>query len=165
MEHFFKNKNKTATGKILVFFVVIILSLIVFTLCWMGISEFFSLDIGLAAILAVIPTIIAALLFSKFFLNGIDYIVTEKELKFLKKGKVIKNFPYENCQISSLVTNMSYSGVPSGKIRQVVIDDGKKKKTYVIGLNKKNFNEFMSLVSSYSARTGNNSEINKAGEN
>ena len=153
MEHVFKSKYRSPIGGITITFAVLITTLVVF-----GIS-FTILGIVMENPNALIYSIIIALvlfllfMYKIFIINNVEYIVTDREVIFLKKGREYKNFPYSEYILSSYVVKHSVNGIPTATVRQLSVNDGKKEKKYTCELNKKNFDEFMSLILAYSNKT------------
>lgn len=151
MEYHFRDKNKTFPGIVLVFILVILLSAIVYVAAWMGIDGQLGTGLQTSALLAGIPTaVIAALLFA-LLLRGPDYRITETELQFIKKDKIIKKFSFRDHQISPLLTKVSINGVPSGTIRKIVVNNGNKESIHGINLSKSDYAKFIDLIVCHSS--------------
>lgn len=153
MEHVFKSKYRSPLGGITIALALIITALVIFGL------SFTILGIIMENPNALIYSIIIALglflflLYRIFVSNNIEYIVTDREVIFLKKGREYKNFPYSEYALSSYVVKHSVNGIPTATVRQLSANDGKKEKKYTCELNKKNFDEFMGLILAYSNKT------------
>jgi len=153
LEHFFKSTRRSFLGIIGWVLLIFLFALILFFIAWIMLDILTKLGTSISAIVAAVPSIalFAFMVVRILKTSPVDYLVTETELRFLKGNEVVQVFPYKDYIIGSIVTNMYYSGIASGKIRQITVNDGKKQTVHQIMLSKKNFNSFMAYISSYSA--------------
>jgi hypothetical protein len=144
MEHVFSNKHRTIMGALpLVISFVTISSLIAMWVYHKNGDLVMSACAGLALIALMVLMIIKAP----------DYVVTENEVILKRKGKVLKQFPYKDYKMSPYVLKRYYCGVLIGTERDLITHDGKTENTTKIMLGKNEFDEFMALITAYSARS------------
>ncbi len=161
MEHSFKNKYRTPVGGTMITLAGIITTLIIFCISFtiLGIN----MENPNALIYSIIIALVLFLLFMYrvFISNNMEYIVTDREVIFLKKGREYKIFPYSEYILSSYVIKHSTNGIPTGTMRQLAANNGKKEKKYICSLTKKDFDEFMGLILAYSNKaTAGSDQIN-----
>ncbi|UGS42115.1 hypothetical protein [Pseudocitrobacter corydidari] len=151
MEYLFINKNKKVVGHILVGIITLLWTLVF----WSGGSFALTRLPSIAAMDAikfmVIPSVVFYFFIFKLYISGPDFRVTETHLEFIKKGRVIQSFSFQECKITTTVTTFKVNGISSGKLREINVDDGRCIKKYGIHLGKDDFNKMMSLVNHYSA--------------
>lgn len=153
MEYFYKSTRRSILGSIGWILFIFSFSLILFFIAWIILDRMTQLGNPMSAIVAAVPAIALCVFMMVRILktSPTDYLVTETELRFLKGNEVVKVFLYKDCTIGSVVTNVYYSGIATGKIRQITVDDGKEQTTYQIALSKKDFDSFMAYINAYSA--------------
>ncbi len=84
--------------------------------------------------------------------NTPSYVVTENGVIVKKGEKVSAEYAYKDYAMSSLIVEIKNHGITVGRNRQLVLNDGKKEKKILIVLGKEKYDEFMSLISNYSAK-------------
>jgi hypothetical protein len=152
MEHYFRNKHKTFLGLIMPVLSMIFLSMVLFVGLLYLFYDVIKFEMFTSIVITGLIVIILLVLFIYHIINGPDYIVTDKEVIFKKKNKIVHEFPYKDYKMSSYIIKQSYNGIPAGNSRHLVVDNGKKEKKYLCALTKKKFDEFMSLISAYSGK-------------
>ena len=152
MEHVFKSKYRKPVGGILILLAGIITSAIIFCIAFTIIG--INMQDSNAGFYSSIITLVVFLVFMyRVFGIPLEYVVNDKEVIFVRKGKEFKKFSYSEHVLSSYVVKHSTNGIPTNTTRFLVADNGKKEKKFVCALSKKDFDEFMGLVIAYSNKT------------
>lgn len=162
MEHVFKSKYRKPIGGMLILLAGIITSAIIFCIVFtiIGINM---QDSNAVVYSSIITLVVFLLIIYRVFGIPLEYIVNDKEVIFMRKGKEFKKFPYSDYILSSYVMKHSTNGIPTNTSRFLVADDGKKEKKFVCALSKKDFDEFMGLIIAYSNRSFSDSVTVKQG--
>ena len=161
MEHYFRNKHKSLSGLIMPVFGMILIGIILFASLLYIFDDIVKFEMLVSVIISALLAVFVMVILIYHIVNGPDYIVTDKGVLFKKRNKIIREFLYKDYVMSSYVVRNSYNGIPSGTSRQLVVDNGKKEKKYVCALTKKKFDEFMSLIITYSGNAETNSTVKK----
>ena len=143
MEHEFNTapQGAVAKGKMILF----VLGLDVL----LGVGVYYFTD-SIAIALVVALGLLAIGLYNRK--NALSYVVTENGLVVKKGEKISAEYAYKDYAMSSLIVEIKNNGITVGRNRQLVLNDGKKEKKILIVLGKEKYDEFMSLISNYSAK-------------
>ena len=91
--------------------------------------------------------------------NSPDYFVNEQEIIFRTPKKDILHIPLLGNQFSSNVTTISHAPMVSNNIRVLIVKGTGKEKRYNCHLSKKDFDEFMELVTHYAAQVNSGEKL------
>ena len=145
-EHYFKNKVKTVSGAAYTLATLLLLASVGGAMTWSWLRKSYGEDYSSAGVFGLLAGVCVFALFAFIILyRACDYVVTDNEIRFVKGGKVFRTIPYAGRSISSCV--VSVNGIKTTYALDV--EDEKGKKRYVIGLGKKDFDRFVSLVFGY----------------
>ncbi len=147
MEHVFKMKQNKPSGRaflIITDFINISIVGLFFYFNFKNNHENANKFLYLAIVILIFFLIIMYKVFIKY---DMEYIVTDTRVIFMKKGKEYKSFPYSECIFSSWIVTEGIKGTKRYLLTKN--EDGEEEK-YFCSLGKKDFNEFMSLISAYS---------------
>ena len=171
MEHYFRNKHKSFLGLIMPVLGMLFIGAGIFLGALYVFYDVVKFEMFASIVISLLLTVLITIFFIYRIINGPDYIVTDKAVIFKKRNKIIHEFQYKDYVLSSYVIRQSYNGIPTGSMRHLIVDNGKKEKKYMCALSKKNFDEFMSLINTYSGNFDTNnikeetinilSEVNK----
>ena len=152
MERQFKNRMKSVGTILLALPGILIVACIVGLVAWWLFGDIMAL--GRFSNVAIWGSVATGLLIVLLFLLRIpsypDYAISKKGVFILKRGEVVKSFPFSRYQVRPHVVSVQYGVVPMPKNRAIIVEEpGSTPKRIIININKRDYVAFMELLEKY----------------
>ncbi|MBO1307844.1 hypothetical protein JZO70_16840 [Enterococcus sp. 669A] len=149
MEKHFKNKMKYPSIMLLYVPASLVLALI-FGLLVASIL-FGMLDVLSTSLMgSLVAVVIVFLLLLSRIPASPDYVITDKEVRIVKRGMVVKTYPYSRYQMTPHVYTLWYAFIPI-TARTILMKEGDgKPKRVGINIRKQEFAEFVEIMEKFS---------------
>lgn len=145
MEKHFKNKMKYPSIMLL-YVPASLVSALVFGLLAYGILFGMLDDLSTTLMGSLVVVVIVFLLFLLRIPASPDYVITDKEVRIVKRGMIVKTYPYARYQMTPNVYTLWYAFVPI-TARTILMKEGDgKPKRVVINIRKQDFAEFVEIM-------------------